>query len=87
MCFLSNTESCDEDEDEVGVGVVEELADKPGTTNGTLFDILQSILLPFLVRCVVFDRWSRGEGIPMILTEFPERKNCGSFVKKHNCQE
>ena len=36
MCLLlSNTESCDEDDDEVGVGVVEEeLADKPGTTNG-----------------------------------------------------
>ena len=31
----SNTESCDEDDDEVGVGVVEELVDKPGTTNGT----------------------------------------------------
>ena len=33
--FASNTESCDEDGDEVGVGVVEELVDKPGTTNGT----------------------------------------------------
>ena len=32
----SNTESCDEDDGEVGEGVVEEqLADKPGTTNGT----------------------------------------------------
>ena len=29
-----NTESCDEDDD-VRVGVVEELVDKPGTTNGT----------------------------------------------------
>ena len=43
----SNTESCDE---EVDVGVVEELVVKPGTTNGTQFDILQSILLPCLVR-------------------------------------
>ena len=35
-----------------GEGVVEEeLADQPGTTNGTSFDILQSILLPVLVRC------------------------------------
>ena len=32
--LTSNTESCDEDDD-VGVGVVEELVDKPGTTNGT----------------------------------------------------
>ena len=55
----SNTESCDEDDDEVGVGDEEELVDKPGTTNGTQFDILQSILLHFLVK-VVFDRWSSG---------------------------
>ena len=34
--WTSNTESCDEDDGEVGEGVVEEeLADKPGTTNGT----------------------------------------------------
>ena len=33
--FTSNTESCDEDDGEVGEGVVEEeLEDKPGTTNG-----------------------------------------------------
>ena len=31
----SNTESCDEDVEEIGVGVVEELVDKPGNTNGT----------------------------------------------------
>ena len=47
----SNTESCDEDDDDGGVGIVEELVDKSGTTNGTSFDTLQSILLPFLVRC------------------------------------
>ena len=33
--LTSNTESCDEDVEEVGVGVVEELVGKPGTTNGT----------------------------------------------------
>ena len=34
--LTSNTESCDEDDGEVGEGAVEdELADKPGTTNGT----------------------------------------------------
>ena len=49
--LTSNTESCDEDDKEVGVGVVEEIVDIPGTTNGTQFDILQSILLPFLMRC------------------------------------
>ena len=49
--LTSNTESCDEDDGEVGDGVFEEeLADKPRTINGTLFDILQSILLPFLMR-------------------------------------
>ena len=29
------TESCDEDDEEVGVGVVQELVDKLGTTTGT----------------------------------------------------
>ena len=32
-------------------GVVDELVDKPGTANGTYFLKLQSILLPFFVRC------------------------------------
>ena len=44
-------ESCGEDDEEVGVGVVEELVDKPETTNGTRFDMLQSIFFPFLMRC------------------------------------
>ena len=36
VCLLkSKTESCDEDAEEVGVGVVEELVDKPETTNVT----------------------------------------------------
>ena len=48
----SNTESCDEDDGVVGEGVVEEeLAVIPGTTHGTEFEKLQSILLPFLMRC------------------------------------
>ena len=60
--LTSNTESCDEDDGEVGEGVVEEeLADKTGTTNGTKFDML----LWFLTAGPV-------EGIPMILTELPE---------------
>ena len=51
VCLLtSNTESSDEHVEEVGVGVAEELVDKPGPSNGTQCDILQSILLPFLVR-------------------------------------
>ena len=33
--LTSNTESCDADVEEVGVDDVEELVDKPGTTNGT----------------------------------------------------
>ena len=50
--LTSNTESHDEDDGEVSEGVVEEeLADKPGTTNGTLLDTLQSIFSPFLMRC------------------------------------
>ena len=42
----SPLESCDEDDEEVSEGVVVDLADEPGTTNGTQFDVLQSILLP-----------------------------------------
>ena len=33
--LASNTESCDEDDEEADVGVEEELADKPETTDGT----------------------------------------------------
>ena len=33
--LTSKTESCDGNDDEVGVGVVEDLVDKPGTANGT----------------------------------------------------
>ena len=33
--LVSNTKSCDEDDDEIGVGVAEELVDKSGVTNGT----------------------------------------------------
>ena len=81
--LTSNTESCDEDN--VGVGVVEELVDKPRTSNGTYFDILQSILVVF------GEMWFLTAGpvvcTPMVLTEFPERKNCGSFFKKHNFDE
>ena len=53
MCLLSsNTESCDEDDGEVGEGAVEEeLSGKRGTTNGTKLVLLPSILLPFLMRC------------------------------------
>ena len=50
--LVSDVDSCDEDGDEADEGaVVEELADIPGTINGTLFDILQSIRLPSLMRC------------------------------------
>ena len=44
-------ESCDEDDEEVGVDVLEELADEPGTSNGISFERMPSILLPFLMRC------------------------------------
>ena len=54
------TVSFDEDVEVVGEDEVEQLVDKPGTTHGTQFDIMQSILLPFLVRCVS-DRWSSGK--------------------------
>ena len=48
---VPTTESCVEDVEEVGQDDVEQLVEKPGTTNGTLFDVLQLIFLPFWVRC------------------------------------
>ena len=49
--LTSNAESCDEDDGEVGESVVEEELAVKRTTNGTQFDLLQSMLLPFLMRC------------------------------------
>ena len=65
---------------------MEELVDKPGTTNGTYFDILQSIFSPFFGE-MWFVTAVPVVGIPMILAELPERKNCGCFFKKHHCHE
>ena len=60
---VSVTESCDE---EVGVDDVEKLVDKPGTTDGTLFDFL----------AIFGEMWflTAGPmvGLPMIIAEFPE---------------
>ena len=70
--LTSKTESCDEDVEEVGGNdVEEELVDKPETTNGTKFDILQSILLPFLMRCG-FLTAGPVVSIPMIFAELPK---------------
>ena len=49
--LTSNTASCDEDVEDASVDDVKELADKPGTANGTTLYMLQSIILPFLMRC------------------------------------
>ena len=72
--LISNTESCDEDDEEAGVGAVEELVDKPGTTNGTEFDKLQSIFLSFFVSCG-FLTVGPVASVPMILEELPERNS------------
>ena len=87
MCLLtSNTESCDEDVEEVGVGVEEELVDKPGTTNGTWFGYIAINAL-----AIFGEMWFLNAGpvvgIPMVLTEFPQGKHSGSFFKKHNFDE
>ena len=49
---------------QVKVPLQKELADKPRTTNGTQLDILQSILLPFLIRCGCW---------PLVYTHDPHR--------------
>ena len=45
------TVSSDEDVREVCEDEVEELVDRPGTTKGTWFAVLQSIFLPLSMRC------------------------------------
>ena len=63
------TVSCDEDVGEVGENGVEELVDKPGTTNGRLFAVLQLIFLPLVVRCV-FLTTGPMVNIPKFFAEF-----------------
>ena len=49
---VSMTESCDEDVEEVGVDDVEERRSTRDNEYVALFDVLQSVFLPFfLVRC------------------------------------
>ncbi len=50
-CSVGVTASCDEDAGDVGEDELEELVDRPGTTNGAKFDVLHSIFLTFLMRC------------------------------------
>ena len=69
--LTSNAESCDEDAEEVGVGVVEELVDKPGTTNGTGFLYIAINSLAFF-GVLWFSTAGPLVGCPMILAELPE---------------
>ena len=79
--LTSNSESCDEDDEEVGVGCEEELVDKPGTAYIVRYIAINSLALFgemwFLTACPL-------EGIPVILAELPERKNFGSSFKKQS---
>ena len=50
----------------------EELADKPGTTVGTKFSVLQCIRIPFLMRCgfLTVDPLVR---VPVFIAKLSER--------------
>ena len=50
-CCVGIAASCGIDVGDAGEDELEELVDRPRTTNGTKFDVLQSIFLPFLMRC------------------------------------
>ena len=50
-CNVGITASCNTDVGDVGVAELEELVDKPRTTIGTWFAVLQSICLPSLMSC------------------------------------
>ena len=67
---------------------VEELVDKPGTTNGALFDVSQWIFLPFLMRCGFWPlvQWRLH---PNSSHNFPSERTAGVFsrsitVAKHS---
>ena len=83
---VSITESCNDDAEEVGVDDAEEFVDKPGTTNGAQFGFVAINSL-----AIFGEMWFLTAGpvvsVPMILTELPEGKNCGSFFKKHHLHE
>ena len=51
-CSVGVTVSFDADVGEECEDELKELVDRPRTTNGTLFAVLQSIFLPLLMRCV-----------------------------------
>ena len=59
-----------------GEDEVEELVDRPGTTNGTQFAILQWILLPFLVRCG-FGPLVQWQVYPWSSQSFPSERTAG----------
>ena len=68
--------------EKVGEGAVEqELAENQEPQNGTLFDILRSIILPCLGEMwfLTADPVVRK---PMILEEFVHGKNCREFLQE-----
>ena len=80
------TESCDDDVEESGEDEVEELFRQ---TMDYEWYIVWSIANNSFA--IFGEMWflTTGPvlGIPMILAELPETKNCGSFFKKQNCHE
>ena len=77
-------ESCDKDDGEEGEGAV------PRTTNGTQFYILQSSLLPFLMRCGFWPQ-IQWYVYPWSSQSFPKERTAGvssrsiTVTNKSNC--
>ena len=65
----------------VGADDVEELADKPGTTNGTQFDTLQSMCLASFGE-LWFSTAGPMVGIPMILADVSREKELRVFLQE-----
>ena len=57
----------------------EELVDKPGTTIGTKFSVLQIIRIPSLMRFL--DHWSIRKEYPFSSQSFPSDKTAGVFSR------
>ena len=70
-CSVGVTASCDDDAGEAGEDELEELVDRPGTTNGTSFSVLHFIRLSFFDE-LWFLTTGPLVGISVIFAEFSE---------------
>ena len=62
----------------------EDELDKPGTTTGTKFSVLQNFRIPSLMRW--FLTIDPFVGIPVFIAKLSERQNCWRILEDFHCQ-